>query len=101
MELASLGIEIEVWGDEGEVTEEARWVREMMQVRGVRKVEVRIYWRMLWNRVKQPDLEKAVRRSAGSAGLRENECICPKYQFPLNCSHLDEKVQRDAHQRRW
>lgn len=68
MELASLGIEINFLGDEGDLTEEARWVREMMQVRGVRKVEVRINQLTLWNRIRQPDLEKAVKRSWGGYG---------------------------------
>ncbi len=68
MKLASLGTEIDYWEYEGEVTEEARWVREMMQVRGVRKLEVRINRLMIFAKIRQPDLEKAVKRSWGGTG---------------------------------
>lgn len=67
MELVSLGTQIEVLGGEEDVKHEATWLRELMQVRGVRKVDVRIYWKTVWVLIRQPDLEMAVRRRWGSA----------------------------------
>ena len=68
MELVSLGTQIEVLGHcEEDVSHEAPWLRELMQVRGVRKMDVRIYSIMGLGLIRQPDLEMAVRRRWGSA----------------------------------
>lgn len=65
MELVSLGTQIEVMGCKEEVKHEATWFKELMLVRGVRKVDVRIYPEV-WSLIRQPDLEMAVRRRWGS-----------------------------------
>lgn len=68
MELVSLGTQIEVLGHvEEDLSHEAPWFREIMQVSGVRKVDVRIYSKTVWELIRQPDLEMAVRRRWGSA----------------------------------
>ena len=68
MELVSLGTQIEVWGHgEEDFKHEATWLKELVQVRGVRKVDVRICSVTGLGLIRQPDLEMAVRRRWGSA----------------------------------
>lgn len=55
---------------------------ELMQVRGVREVDVRIYKRTVWVLIRQPDLEIAVRGGGGargkkSEGVGENVPVAP------------------------
>ena len=68
MELLSLGTQITVWSrGEEDFKPEAPWLRELVQVRGVRKVDVRISSVTGLGLIRQPDLEMALRERWGSA----------------------------------
>ena len=68
MDLVSLGTQITVWcrGEE-DFKPEATWLRELVQVRGVRKVDVRIGKVTGLGVIRNPDLEMAVRSRWESA----------------------------------